>query len=181
VLLGVLAIDLGLYAQHRLWHAVPFPLALSPESTIAISMSTAGTAIRHHPVETVITTTLELAVIIAVGVPPLAVVIGMFAHQHRLVIQPRQYRGAFRGGARAPLVVVTPDMHRIHHSIDFGESNRQLREHPAVVGPRFLDATNVSRCSARRRCPGARRGARDARFLAVEAVGLPFRPFAAHV
>jgi sterol desaturase/sphingolipid hydroxylase (fatty acid hydroxylase superfamily) len=125
VLLGVLAIDLGLYAQHRLWHAVPFLWRFHQIHHSDLDVD-CGTAIRHHPVETVITTTLELAVIVAVGVPPLAVVIGtsltsiasLFNHGNIAV--PFVWERVLRW------FVVTPDMHRIHHSIDFGESNHNF-------------------------------------------------------
>ena len=125
VILGVLAIDLGTYVQHRLYHAAPVLWRFHQIHHCDLDVD-CGTALRHHPVETMITQAFEFALIVAVGIPPLAVLAGstlagvasLFNHAN--VAMPPAVDRALRW------VVVTPDMHRIHHSIDFGESNRNF-------------------------------------------------------
>jgi sterol desaturase/sphingolipid hydroxylase (fatty acid hydroxylase superfamily) len=125
VLLGVIAIDLGKYVQHRLYHAVPILWRVHQIHHSDLDVD-CGTALRHHPGETVLTQAFDLALIVAVGVPPLGVVAGftlsgvasLFTHAN--VAIPPAVDGVLRS------LFVTPDMHRIHHSVDVGESNRNF-------------------------------------------------------
>ena len=81
------------------------------------------TALRFHPVEALVTVGVQVAVVAALGAPPIAVLAcelvtafaAMFAHANLRV--PERLDRWLR------LVVVTPDMHRVHHSADAGESN----------------------------------------------------------
>ena len=125
VVLGVIVIDLSMYAQHRLFHAIPLLWRFHQIHHCDLDVD-CGTALRHHPGETLITQAFDLAVIAAVGVPPLAVLAGftlagvasLFNHAN-VAMSPAAER-VLRW------LVVTPDMHRIHHSVDIGESNRNF-------------------------------------------------------
>jgi sterol desaturase/sphingolipid hydroxylase (fatty acid hydroxylase superfamily) len=125
LLLGVLAIDLGIYGLHRLLHAVPFLWRFHQIHHGDLDVD-CGTALRHHPVETLITQAFDLAVIAAIGVPPLAVLVGITLtgvaslFNHGNIAVPHAAERVLRW------LFVTPDMHRIHHSIDIGESNRNF-------------------------------------------------------
>src|SRR4029453_19415987 len=85
-----------------------------------------GTALRHHPGETLIAQAFDLAVIAAVGVPPLAVLAGFTLSgvaslfNHANIDVPPVVDRILRS------LVVTPDMHRIHHSAEIGESNHNF-------------------------------------------------------
>jgi sterol desaturase/sphingolipid hydroxylase (fatty acid hydroxylase superfamily) len=123
--LGVLLIDLGGYAKHRAMHAVPLLWRLHRIHHADLDVDCA-TAIRHHPVETLLASTIDLGLIAAIGAPPIAVlvaaVLGGIAAvvNHGNVALPRAAEGLIR------LLVVTPDMHRIHHSTAVDESNRNF-------------------------------------------------------
>jgi len=81
------------------------------------------TGVRFHPVEIVFSMIIKLGVVLAVGAPALAVLIfevllnatSMFNHGNVRLPQPidRFFRK----------IVVTPEMHRVHHSIEPAETN----------------------------------------------------------
>lgn len=116
VLAAVVVLDLAIYFQHVLFHAVPALWRLhrvhhsDPEFDV-----TTGT--RFHPIEIVLSIGIKCAAILALGAPALAVLIfevllnavAMFNHANgRLPV-------ALDGWLR--WIVVTPDMHRVHHSV----------------------------------------------------------------
>jgi len=125
ILIGMLAIDLGMYLQHRLFHSVPLLWRFHQIHHCDLDVD-CGTALRHHPGETLIAQAFDLAVIVAVGVPPLAVLAGFTLSgvaslfNHANIDVPPVVDRVLRW------LVVTPDMHRVHHSSEIGESNRNF-------------------------------------------------------
>ena len=119
---SVLALDFVVYLQHVLFHAVPafWRLHMVHHADLDFDVTT-GT--RFHPLEIVLSMLVKTAAVVLLG-PPVAAVLGfevllnatsMFNH----------------GNVRIPpaidrilrLVVVTPDMHRVHHSVVPVETN----------------------------------------------------------
>jgi sterol desaturase/sphingolipid hydroxylase (fatty acid hydroxylase superfamily) len=125
LILGVVAIDLAGYAQHRLFHAVPafWRFHQIHHSDLDVDC---GTAIRHHPLETLAGEAVDLALIVALGIAPLALLLALTlggiasVFNHANIALPAPADRLLRW------LVVTPDMHRIHHSADFTESNRNF-------------------------------------------------------
>lgn len=119
---AVLILDLVIYLQHVLFHAVPALWRLHRMHHADLEFDTT-TGLRFHPVEIVLSMLLKLAVVAALGAPAVAVLLfevllnasSMFNH----------------GNVRLPLaldrmlrwLVVTPDMHRVHHSVLPRETN----------------------------------------------------------
>jgi sterol desaturase/sphingolipid hydroxylase (fatty acid hydroxylase superfamily) len=122
LVLGVIAIDLGSYAQHRLFHAAPLLWRFHQIHHSDLDVD-CGTAIRHHPAETLVAQAFEMLMIAALGLAPLAVLIAVAlggiasVFNHANVALPQSVDRVLRW------LVVTPDMHRIHHSADIVESN----------------------------------------------------------
>ena len=122
---ALLVLDLGSYAVHRLSHAVPLLWRIHQVHHSDIDVD-CGTAFRHHPVEALISQGSQLALIAAFGVDPMAVlavlVIGtvwdLFSHAN--VALPARAEHVLRR------FLVTPDLHRIHHSADAVEGNRNF-------------------------------------------------------
>jgi len=114
-------LDLVLYFQHVMFHAVPtlWRLHRVHHSDLDIDVTT-GT--RFHPVEILLSTAIKCAAVAAIGAPALAVLAfevllnatSMFNHAN--VNIPAGWDRALRW------FVVTPDMHRIHHSVEYNES-----------------------------------------------------------
>jgi sterol desaturase/sphingolipid hydroxylase (fatty acid hydroxylase superfamily) len=122
VLAGVVVLDLAIYLQHLLFHAVPALWRLhrvhhaDPDFDVT-------TALRFHPVEILLSMFIKAAVIFAFGPPVLAVLIfevvlnGASVFNHANVRLPARIERILRW------LVVTPDMHRVHHSTDMRETN----------------------------------------------------------
>ena len=121
-LLGFLALDLAIYAQHVAFHKAPLLWRLhrmhhaDPDFDVT-------TGVRFHPFEILISMLIKIAVVIALGIPPVAVIAfevvlnatSMFNHGN--VTMPSWLDRALRA------IVVTPDMHRVHHSVDARETD----------------------------------------------------------
>ena len=122
VVASVILLDLAIYFQHVLFHAVPvlWRLHRMHHADLDIDVST---GLRFHPIEILLSMVIKLAVVIALGAPAIAVLIfevllnatSMFNHSN--VHIPERLDGVVRW------FVVTPDMHRVHHSIVARETN----------------------------------------------------------
>jgi sterol desaturase/sphingolipid hydroxylase (fatty acid hydroxylase superfamily) len=122
VLLAVAALDLAIYLQHVLFHAVPvlWRLHRMHHADLEIDVTTGA---RFHPIEILLSMGLKLGVVAALGAPAVAVLAfevllnatSMFNHSN--VRMPAWLDRLMRW------VVVTPDMHRVHHSIVVRETN----------------------------------------------------------
>lgn len=119
---AILLLDLAIYLQHVLFHAVPGLWRLHRMHHADLDFDTT-TGLRFHPVEIVLSMAIKLAVVAALGAPPVAVLLfevilnatALFNHGN--VRLPPALDRVLR------LVLVTPDMHRVHHSSDPCETN----------------------------------------------------------
>jgi sterol desaturase/sphingolipid hydroxylase (fatty acid hydroxylase superfamily) len=119
---AVVALDFAMYLQHVLFHAVPalWRLHMVHHADLDFDVTT---GLRFHTIEILISTFLKIGAVFALGPPVLAVLTfevllnatSMFNHSN--VRLPLWLDRAIR------LFVVTPDMHRVHHSIDRREAN----------------------------------------------------------
>lgn len=122
VIIGVVALDFFIWLQHVMFHAVPALWRLHRMHHADLDFDVT-TGLRFHPVEIVLSMLIKFAVIALLGPPLLAVIIfeillnatAMFSHGN--VCLPRTIDRVLR------LFVVTPDMHRVHHSIEDDETN----------------------------------------------------------
>ena len=122
VVAAIVMLDFSIYLQHVMFHAVPalWRLHMVHHADLDFDVTT---GLRFHPLEILASMAIKLAMVGLIGPPVLAVLIfevvlnatSMFNH----------------GNVRLPLaldrivrwVVVTPDMHRVHHSVEPSESN----------------------------------------------------------
>lgn len=116
VLVCVVALDLVVYLQHRLFHAVPWLWRLHRVHHADLELDV-STGVRFHPVEMVLSMLIKVAAVVALGAPPLAVLIFEIALNATTMFNHANVnlRGPLDRVLRA--VVVTPDMHRVHHSV----------------------------------------------------------------
>jgi sterol desaturase/sphingolipid hydroxylase (fatty acid hydroxylase superfamily) len=120
--LAVILLDFAQYGLHRLVHAVPMLWRIHKIHHAELDVDCV-TAIRHHPLEMLFVAGVELLAIGLLGAPPLAVlavailnvVTSVFNHGNVGLTPPIDR--ALR------LCVVTPDMHRVHHSVENDECN----------------------------------------------------------
>lgn len=122
VVIAVVALDLVVYTQHVLHHAIPmlWRLHMVHHADLDFDMTT---GLRFHPLEIIVSIAIKLSAVAALGAPPLAVLIfevtlnatSMFNHSN--IRLPQNIDRWLR------LIVVTPDMHRVHHSVIIRETN----------------------------------------------------------
>lgn len=128
---GVIILDLAIYWQHRLLHMLPLLWRLH-RTHHADTGFDVTTALRFHPFEVALSMLIKLGLIALLGVPALAVLIfevllsagALFTHAN--VSLPRTVDRALRW------LVVTPEMHRIHHSVHPEETNSNFGFHLSV-------------------------------------------------
>ena len=122
VLLSVVLLDLAIYAQHVIFHRIPnlWRLHRMHHTDLAFDVSTGS---RFHPIEIALSMGIKLIVITFLGAPALGVLIfeillnatALFNHSNLNL--PAAIDAFLRS------FLVTPDMHRTHHSIVVRETN----------------------------------------------------------
>ena len=119
---SIIMLDLAIYLQHVIFHAVPALWRIHQMHHTDVDLDVTSGA-RFHPVEIAISLLLKIAAVVVIGAPPDAVVIfevvlnatSMFNHSNVYIPEPADR--ALRW------MTVTPDMHRVHHSIARVETN----------------------------------------------------------
>ncbi len=122
LVLTLLVLDLAIYYQHRAFHHFRLLWRLHRMHHADLDLDVTS-ALRFHPGEILLSVVYKLALVALLGPAPLAVLIfevglnvcAMFNHAN--VALPLALDRAVR------LALVTPDMHRVHHSTDMREAN----------------------------------------------------------
>jgi len=122
VIFAIMLLDLATYLQHIVFHAVPGLWRLHRMHHADLEFD-ATTGLRFHPAEIVLSMTVKLALVLAIGAPAVAVLAfevilnaaSIFNHSN-IALSPAVDRVV-------RLFLVTPDMHRVHHSIEPRETN----------------------------------------------------------
>jgi len=122
VVIGVLILDFIIYLQHLMVHTVPalWKFHMMHHADLDFDLTT---GVRFHPVEIYLSMGIKMAAVAVFGPSPVAVLIfevvlnttAMFNHSNFLL--PLGFDRVLR------LFVVTPDMHRVHHSVTIRETN----------------------------------------------------------
>jgi sterol desaturase/sphingolipid hydroxylase (fatty acid hydroxylase superfamily) len=122
VVASMLLLDLTIYAQHIVFHRIPLLWRFHRMHHTDLDLDvTSGT--RFHPVEILLSVLVKFAAIALLGAPAIAVLLfevllnagAMFNHANLRL--PARLERALR------VLVVTPDMHRVHHSVVPAETN----------------------------------------------------------
>jgi len=121
-IIAFLVLDLAIYGQHALFHKVDllWRLHRMHHADVDVDVTTGA---RFHPIEIVLSVLIKMALVVVIGAPAVAVMVfevvlnatSMFNHAN--IVLPRPVDAALR------LIVVTPDMHRVHHSIHRDETD----------------------------------------------------------
>jgi sterol desaturase/sphingolipid hydroxylase (fatty acid hydroxylase superfamily) len=121
-LAGLVLLDLLIYAQHRLFHRLPLFWRLHRVHHSDLKLD-ATTGLRFHPFEIGLSLLLKMAAVALLGVPPLGVLLfevllnGLAMFNHADLALPPRLEAWLRPW------LVTPDLHRIHHSIHRDETD----------------------------------------------------------
>lgn len=116
VLLALVVLDLAIYGQHVLSHRVPLLWRLHRVHHADPGFDVT-TGIRFHPVEIVLSMLFKLALVTALGASPLAVLVFEVLLNAATLFNHSNVRMLARVDRVLRWLVVTPDMHRVHHSV----------------------------------------------------------------
>jgi sterol desaturase/sphingolipid hydroxylase (fatty acid hydroxylase superfamily) len=122
IILSVIAMDFIIYLQHVMVHAVPALWRLHRVHHADLDYDVT-TGARFHPIEIILSMLIKFATIVVLGPPIIAVIIfeillnatAMFNHGNIHI--PKGIDRVVRW------FIVTPDMHRVHHSVEDDEAN----------------------------------------------------------
>ena len=119
---GVLALDLVVYLQHLMFHAVPviWRLHMMHHADLDIDVTT---GLRFHPLEIIISMFIKLSTVAALGPSVLTVLIFEVTLNATAMFNHSNVKMPFHVDRLLRLLVVTPDMHRVHHSVTIRETN----------------------------------------------------------
>jgi sterol desaturase/sphingolipid hydroxylase (fatty acid hydroxylase superfamily) len=122
VVLSVVILDFVIYIQHVVFHAVPvlWRLHMMHHADLDVDLTSGS---RFHPIEIIISMLIKIAAVVLIGAPAVSVIIfeiilnGTSMFNHGNVFIPLGIDQVLRW------IVVTPDMHRVHHSVFPFETN----------------------------------------------------------
>ncbi len=120
--LAVIIFDFIIYLQHVMFHAIPvfWRLHMVHHADLDMDVTTGS---RFHPIEIILSMGIKLAFVVLIGAPAEAVVVfevllnatAMFNHSNVQISKKIDYLLRW--------IIVTPDMHLIHHSVEINETN----------------------------------------------------------
>ena len=122
ILVALILLDMAIYWQHVAFHRIPFFWSFHKVHHVDRDIDVT-TGLRFHPIEIVFSLAYKLAVVLVLGAPVLAVILfeiilnGCAMFNHSNVKLPLSVDRVLRR------FIVTPDMHRVHHSIHMHETN----------------------------------------------------------
>ena len=122
IVLSVILLDLAIYLQHVLFHAVPALWRLHRMHHADLEFDVT-TGLRFHPIEILLSTGIKLAVVATFGTPAAAVLMFEVLLNATSMFNHSNIRVAPEIDRVLRWFVVTPDMHRVHHSILRRETN----------------------------------------------------------
>jgi len=122
IVLAVVALDFTIYLQHVMFHAVPvlWRVHRVHHADLDIDVTTGG---RFHPIEMILSLLIKVSMVLLLGAPVVAVILfevllstaSLFNHSNATL--PHAVDRLLR------YLIVTPDMHRVHHSVEDHETN----------------------------------------------------------
>lgn len=122
VIASVVILDFAIYLQHVMFHAVPalWRLHRMHHADLDFDVTTGA---RFHPIEILLSMLIKFAVIAVIGAPPVAVIIFEVLLNATSMFNHGNLRLPQAADRLLRLFIVTPDMHRVHHSIEDHETN----------------------------------------------------------
>lgn len=122
VIVSVVVLDFVIYLQHVLFHAIPLLWRLHRVHHADTDYDVT-TGLRFHPIEIMISMLIKFSAILVLGPPVIAIIAfeiilnGCAMFNHSNIVIPRHIDRVLR------LFLVTPDVHRVHHSSIKRETN----------------------------------------------------------
>ena len=121
----LLIFDLIIYWQHRLYHLFNPLWRLHRVHHTDLDYDVT-TGIRFHPLSILISTTIKLCLIIVMGPPAIAVLISEILLNATSIFNHSNVKIPAKLDATLRYFLVTPDMHRVHHSVEHAEHSKNF-------------------------------------------------------
>jgi len=125
VIIAIFVQDLIIYGQHVLFHHVPIFWRLHKMHHADIDYDVT-TGARFHPLEICLSMGIKLGVVVLLGPPVVAVILFEIILSSMAMFNHANAKLPLKLDKIVRLFFVTPDMHRVHHSINAPEFNRNF-------------------------------------------------------
>ncbi|PCH84753.1 MAG: hypothetical protein COB26_04325 [Piscirickettsiaceae bacterium] len=122
VLASFLVLDLVMYGQHRLLHNFPILWRVHKVHHSDIDFD-CTTGLRFHPLEVLFTVCCQLVTVVTFGLSPLAILVFNFIHVPYAYFSHLNVKLGDKLENFLSLFIITPHLHRIHHSMNLIDSN----------------------------------------------------------
>jgi len=122
IVASLAAFDLAVYLIHLAFHTAPVLWRMHRVHHADVDFDVT-TAVRFHPIQMVLSTLVKFAVILVLGTPVLAVLIFETLFHALLLFNHANVRISSAWDRALRWFIVTPDMHRVHHSVRAAETN----------------------------------------------------------
>lgn len=116
IVLAILILDFAIWAQHLITHKVPLLWRLHRVHHADTDIDVT-TAIRFHPVEIALSMLLKIGLVYLLGPAAIAVILFEIILNGTAMFNHSNLKLPLRLDAMLRKVLVTPDMHRVHHSV----------------------------------------------------------------
>nr|WP_302469535.1 sterol desaturase family protein [Vibrio antiquarius] len=122
IFLTVILLDFVIYAQHVVFHHVKplWKIHRMHHADLDIDVTTGA---RFHPIEIIISMGVKIAAVFILGVSPIAIVVFEIVLNASAMFNHSNAKLALSADQKLRNVIVTPDMHRVHHSVIAKETN----------------------------------------------------------
>jgi len=121
-LIGFIVLDFAVWLEHVASHKIPilWRIHRMHHSDIDFDVTT---ALRFHPLEIILSMMWKAAIVVALGVPVIAVLLFEIVLNGAAMFNHSNWKIPERIDAILRLFIVTPDMHRVHHSVHVRETD----------------------------------------------------------
>ena len=121
-LVAIIFLDFMIYIQHLISHAVPilWRFHLVHHTDLDFDVTTAA---RFHPLEIVLSLFYKLVLIVVIGAAPTAVLLFEIILNGSAQFNHSNIKLRYRLDRILRWFIITPDFHRVHHSVKVGETN----------------------------------------------------------
>ena len=122
LIIGVVVLDFIIYVQHVLFHAIPllWRLHMMHHADLDVDVTT---GLRFHPIEIVLSMGIKISAVVLIGPPAAAVLIFEVLLNAISIFNHGNIRLPLKIDRVLRCLVVTPEMHRVHHSVIIRETN----------------------------------------------------------
>lgn len=122
ILISILFLDFAIWFQHLTFHRVPLLWRLHRMHHTDLDIDVT-TALRFHPVEILMSMAIKASLILLLGIPVIAVLLFEILLNATAMFNHGNVSLNSRLDKWLRLIIVTPDMHRVHHSWHPEETN----------------------------------------------------------